>query len=89
MTYRTGTALLPRLIEMCTRRGFRIVQVKVDRLPVGPIAPSTCCRWRARATPEIWLPNLSTTTACPRSRRRPLLPTARDSVAGRGDRAAA
>ncbi|MGR6971350.1 hypothetical protein ACU639_17415 [Streptomyces cynarae] len=33
MTYRTGTALLPRLMEMCTRRGFRILQVKVDRLP--------------------------------------------------------
>jgi putative Mg2+ transporter-C (MgtC) family protein len=33
MTYRTGTALLPRLMETCTRRGFRITQVKVDRLP--------------------------------------------------------
>jgi putative Mg2+ transporter-C (MgtC) family protein len=33
MTYRTGTALLPQLMETCTRRGFRIVQVKVDRLP--------------------------------------------------------
>ncbi|POX49471.1 MgtC/SapB family protein [Streptomyces sp. Ru72] len=33
MTYRTGTALLPRLMEICTRRGFRILQVKVDRLP--------------------------------------------------------
>jgi putative Mg2+ transporter-C (MgtC) family protein len=35
MTYRTGTALLPRLMEICTRRGFRILQVKVDRLPGG------------------------------------------------------
>ncbi|MGW1911745.1 hypothetical protein ACWCQS_13655 [Streptomyces sp. NPDC002076] len=26
-------ALLPRLMETCTRRGFRIVQVKVERLP--------------------------------------------------------
>ncbi|MEU6242663.1 MULTISPECIES: MgtC/SapB family protein [unclassified Streptomyces] len=33
MTYRTGTALLPRLMETCTRRGFRITQVKVERLP--------------------------------------------------------
>jgi putative Mg2+ transporter-C (MgtC) family protein len=33
MTYRTGTALLPRLMETCTRRGFRILQVRVDRLP--------------------------------------------------------
>ncbi|MFR0355003.1 MgtC/SapB family protein [Streptomyces sediminimaris] len=33
MTYRTGTALLPQLMETCTRRGFRILQVKVDRLP--------------------------------------------------------
>lgn len=33
LTYRTGTALLPRLMETCTRRGFRIVQVKVERLP--------------------------------------------------------
>ncbi|GGR88475.1 putative magnesium transport MgtC family protein [Streptomyces aureoverticillatus] len=33
MTYRTGTALLPRLMQTCTRRGFRIVRVKVDRLP--------------------------------------------------------
>ncbi|MFJ7149216.1 MgtC/SapB family protein [Streptomyces sp. NPDC100445] len=33
LTYRTGTALLPRLMEVCTRRGFRIDQVKVERLP--------------------------------------------------------
>ncbi|MGW1747119.1 MgtC/SapB family protein [Streptomyces sp. NPDC002092] len=33
MTYRTGTALLPQLMEACTRRGFRILEVKVDRLP--------------------------------------------------------
>jgi putative Mg2+ transporter-C (MgtC) family protein len=33
MTYRTGTALLPQLMEACTRRGFRILQVRVDRLP--------------------------------------------------------
>ncbi|MFE0328013.1 hypothetical protein ACFW08_14745 [Streptomyces sp. NPDC058960] len=33
MSYRTGTALLPRLMEICTRRGFRILQVEVDRLP--------------------------------------------------------
>ncbi|MFD8805773.1 MgtC/SapB family protein [Streptomyces sp. NPDC059597] len=33
MTYRTGTALLPRLMETCTQRGFRILQVKVERLP--------------------------------------------------------
>ncbi|MGW7543744.1 MgtC/SapB family protein [Streptomyces sp. NPDC054770] len=33
MTYRTGTALLPQLLETCTRSGFRLTQVKVDRLP--------------------------------------------------------
>ncbi|MEU0072925.1 MgtC/SapB family protein [Streptomyces sp. NPDC006332] len=33
LTYRTGTALLPRLMQICTRRGFRILQVKVERLP--------------------------------------------------------
>ncbi|MFE3162504.1 MgtC/SapB family protein [Streptomyces sp. NPDC059224] len=33
MTYRTGTALLPRLMETCTQRGFSILQVKVKRLP--------------------------------------------------------
>ncbi|WP_345055465.1 MgtC/SapB family protein [Streptomyces rameus] len=33
LTYRTGSALLPRLMQICTRRGFRIVQVKVERLP--------------------------------------------------------
>jgi putative Mg2+ transporter-C (MgtC) family protein len=33
MTYRTGTALLPQLMETCTRHGFRITQVRVDRLP--------------------------------------------------------
>ncbi|MYR21038.1 MgtC/SapB family protein, partial [Streptomyces sp. SID6137] len=33
LTYRTGTALLPRLMETCTRLGFRIVQVKLERLP--------------------------------------------------------
>ncbi|MGQ4482402.1 MgtC/SapB family protein [Streptomyces sp. SAS_276] len=33
LTYRTGTALLPQLMETCTRRGFRIQEVKVDRLP--------------------------------------------------------
>ncbi|MEU2714360.1 MgtC/SapB family protein [Streptomyces sp. NPDC007205] len=36
LTYRTGAALLPRLMETCTRRGFRIVQVKVERLPGRP-----------------------------------------------------
>ncbi|MFF1450504.1 MgtC/SapB family protein [Streptomyces sp. NPDC058274] len=35
LTYRTGAALLPRLMEQCTRRGFRILQVRVDRLPGG------------------------------------------------------
>ncbi|MEU3415358.1 MgtC/SapB family protein [Streptomyces sp. NPDC006658] len=33
LTYRTGTALLPRLLQTCTRRGFRIAQVNVERLP--------------------------------------------------------
>ncbi|MDH6219628.1 MgtC/SapB family protein [Streptomyces pseudovenezuelae] len=33
LTYRTGTALLPQLMETCTRRGFRIQEVKVGRLP--------------------------------------------------------
>ncbi|MEU6346825.1 MgtC/SapB family protein [Streptomyces sp. NPDC046977] len=35
LTYRTGTALLPQLMELCTRLGFGILQVKVDRLPAG------------------------------------------------------
>lgn len=33
LRYRTGAALLPRLMEMCTSRGFRILQVRVDSLP--------------------------------------------------------
>ncbi|MEU6479948.1 MgtC/SapB family protein [Streptomyces sp. NPDC047017] len=33
LTYLTGRALLPRLMEACTRRGFRILEVKADRLP--------------------------------------------------------
>ncbi|MFF5854579.1 hypothetical protein ACFY8B_02900 [Streptomyces sp. NPDC012751] len=33
LTYRTGTALPPRLMQSCTRRGFRIAQVEVERLP--------------------------------------------------------
>lgn len=33
LTYRTGTALLPRLMETCTRLGFRIREVRVERLP--------------------------------------------------------
>ncbi|MDT0437384.1 MULTISPECIES: MgtC/SapB family protein [Streptomyces] len=33
LTYRTGSALLPRLMQICTRRGFRILQVTVERLP--------------------------------------------------------
>lgn len=33
LTYRTGTALLPRLMQMCTRRGYRIARFRVERLP--------------------------------------------------------
>ncbi|WP_372337611.1 MgtC/SapB family protein [Streptomyces sp. MK5] len=33
LTYPTGRALLPRLLEACTQRGFRVLQVKADRLP--------------------------------------------------------
>ncbi|WEO99560.1 MgtC/SapB family protein [Streptomyces sp. FXJ1.172] len=33
LTYRTGSALLPRLMQTCTRLGFRITQVRVERLP--------------------------------------------------------
>jgi len=33
LRYHTGVALLPRLMEMCTARGFNILQVRVDRLP--------------------------------------------------------
>ncbi|WP_459735988.1 hypothetical protein [Streptomyces sp. E-15] len=33
LTYRTGTALPPRLMQTCTRRGFRVAQVEVERLP--------------------------------------------------------
>lgn len=36
LRYRTGAALLPRLMEMCTDRGFRILGVRVDRLPRPP-----------------------------------------------------
>jgi putative Mg2+ transporter-C (MgtC) family protein len=33
LTYLTGRALLPRLMQMCTGRGFRILQVTAERLP--------------------------------------------------------
>lgn len=33
LTYRTGLTLLPRLLEECTGQGFRILQVRADRLP--------------------------------------------------------
>ncbi|MGX4689041.1 MgtC/SapB family protein [Streptomyces sp. JNUCC 63] len=33
LTYLAGRALLPRLMEACTRLGFRILQVRVDQLP--------------------------------------------------------
>ncbi len=33
LTYLTGRALLPQLMETCTRQGFRIVQVRAERLP--------------------------------------------------------
>ncbi|MEU0597834.1 MgtC/SapB family protein [Streptomyces sp. NPDC006393] len=33
LTYLTGRALLPRLMEACTQRGFRILEVRADRLP--------------------------------------------------------
>ncbi|MGW0085013.1 MgtC/SapB family protein [Streptomyces sp. NPDC003393] len=33
LTYLTGRALLPRLLEACTQRGFRILEVRADRLP--------------------------------------------------------
>ncbi|WP_234389933.1 hypothetical protein [Streptomyces sp. MMG1533] len=33
LTYLTGRALLPRLLEICTRSGFRILQVRAERLP--------------------------------------------------------
>jgi putative Mg2+ transporter-C (MgtC) family protein len=36
LRYRTGEALLPQLMEMCTERGFRILGVRVDRLPRMP-----------------------------------------------------
>lgn len=35
LSYRTGAALLPRLMEMCTARGFTIHRVRVDRQPRG------------------------------------------------------
>jgi putative Mg2+ transporter-C (MgtC) family protein len=37
LRYRTGEALLPRLLEMCTERGFRILDVDVDKLPGGAV----------------------------------------------------
>lgn len=33
LRYRTGESLLPRLMEICTDRGFRILGVSVDRVP--------------------------------------------------------
>ncbi|NLU73555.1 MgtC/SapB family protein [Streptomyces sp. HNM0575] len=33
LRYRTGSALLPQLMEKCTDRGFHILGVRVDRLP--------------------------------------------------------
>ncbi|MEZ7007596.1 MgtC/SapB family protein [Streptomyces sp. AD55] len=33
ITYLIGQALLPQLMETCTRRGFRILRVTADRLP--------------------------------------------------------
>lgn len=33
LTYLTGRALLPRLMEVCTRLGFRILQVRVGQPP--------------------------------------------------------
>ncbi|MFD7708537.1 MgtC/SapB family protein [Streptomyces sp. NPDC059785] len=33
LTYLTGQALLPQMMETCTRHGFRILQVRADRLP--------------------------------------------------------
>ncbi|MCM3263459.1 MgtC/SapB family protein [Streptomyces thermoviolaceus] len=33
LTYLTGQALLPQLMQLCTRRGFRILEVRADRLP--------------------------------------------------------
>ncbi|OEV27788.1 magnesium transporter MgtC [Streptomyces nanshensis] len=33
LRYRTGAALLPQLMEMCTDRDFRILGVRVDRVP--------------------------------------------------------
>lgn len=36
LRYRIGATLLPQLMEMCTSRGFRILAVKVDRLPRSP-----------------------------------------------------
>ncbi|MDT0614857.1 MgtC/SapB family protein [Streptomyces lancefieldiae] len=33
LTYLTGRALLPQLMETCTRRGFRVLRVTADRLP--------------------------------------------------------
>ncbi|MEV7796327.1 MgtC/SapB family protein [Streptomyces sp. NPDC087512] len=33
LTYLTGRALLPRLMETCTERGFRILRVTAERLP--------------------------------------------------------
>jgi putative Mg2+ transporter-C (MgtC) family protein len=39
LRYRTGAALLPRLMEMSTGRGFRILQVRVDRLPTDGEGP--------------------------------------------------
>lgn len=40
LTYRTGRALLPRLLEMCTQGGFRILQVRAQDVPQegGPTA---------------------------------------------------
>lgn len=33
LSYRVGTGLLPRLLELCTSAGFRVVDVRVERAP--------------------------------------------------------
>lgn len=33
LSYRVGGGLLPRVLELCTGQGFRVVEVRVDRAP--------------------------------------------------------
>ncbi|MGW2347533.1 hypothetical protein [Actinacidiphila glaucinigra] len=68
LTYRTGTGLLPWLMETCTRLGFRIREVRADRLPGGTDAAARVLfEVEGTADPVGWPRNSSSTTVSWRS----------------------